>query len=50
MDTLYLFGLQKAWIHPELAHVISTKIIHESPGCKARGKKILSFIKKQQKP
>ena len=50
MDTLYFFGLQRSWIHPELAHLISTKIIHESPGCKARGKKILNWIKKQQKP
>jgi len=49
METLYLFGLQRTWIHPELAHVISTKIVHESPGCKARGKKILNWIKMQQK-
>ncbi|MDG2194309.1 MAG: adenylosuccinate lyase [Polaribacter sp.] len=49
MDTLYFFGLQRTWIHPELAHIISTKIIHESPGCKARGKKILNWIKKDTK-
>ena len=44
MQTLYLFGLQKDWVHPELKHIIQTKIIHESKGCKARGKKILALI------
>ncbi|NVK51635.1 MAG: adenylosuccinate lyase [Flavobacteriaceae bacterium] len=47
MHTLYLFGLQKEWIHPELEHIISTKIIKESKGCKARGTKILGLIKKR---
>ncbi|GGG99821.1 hypothetical protein GCM10011416_17810 [Polaribacter pacificus] len=49
MQSLYLFGLKLAWIHPELEHLISSKIIHESKGCKARGKKILELIKKKQK-
>ena len=49
MSTLYLFGLQKDWIHPELEHLITTKIIKESKGCKARGTHILSLIKKHQK-
>ena len=49
MNTLYLFGLQKDWIHPELEHLITTKIIKESKGCKARGTHILSLIKKHQK-
>ena len=49
MTTLYLFGLQKDWIHPELEHLILTKIIKESKGCKARGSKILGLIKKHQK-
>lgn len=44
MTFLYLFGLQKDWVHPELKHLISTKIIHESKGCKARGKYILELI------
>ncbi len=48
MTTLYLFGLQKDWIHPELEHLISTKIIKESKGCKARGTYILELIKKHQ--
>ncbi len=46
MNTLYLFGLQKDWVHPELEHLIRTKIIHESKGCKARGRKILEIISK----
>ncbi len=48
MTTLYLFGLEKKWIHPELKHLIQTKIIHESKGCKARGKYILNLIEKHQ--
>ena len=35
MNTLYLFGLDESWIHPELQHLIETKIIHESKGTKA---------------
>ncbi len=49
MNTLYLFGLTKNWIHPELSHLISTKIIHESKGCKARGKQVLDLIEKHRK-
>ena len=48
MTTLYNFGLNKDWVHPELTHLIQTKIIHESKGCKARGKHILSLIEKHQ--
>ena len=48
MTFLYLFGLQKDWVHPELKHLIETKIIHESKGCKARGKYILEMIEKQK--
>ena len=49
MNTLYLFGLERDWIHPELKHLIETKIIHESKGCKARGKHILGLITKRRK-
>ncbi|QTE23488.1 adenylosuccinate lyase [Polaribacter cellanae] len=49
MNTLYLFGLEKGWIHPELKHLIETKIIHESKGTKARGKHIIDLIEKHQK-
>lgn len=48
MNSLYLFGLTRDWIHPELEHIIRTKIIHESKGCKARGKYILNAIEKHQ--
>ena len=48
MNTLYLFGLQMDWIHPELEHIIRTKVIHESKGCEARGKKILALITKHK--
>lgn len=49
MTTLFLFGLQKKWIHAELKHLIETKIILESKGTKARGKHILRLIEKHQK-
>lgn len=49
MNTLYLFGLTNKWIHPELSHLISTKTIHESKGCKARGTLVLNLIEKHQK-
>lgn len=49
MTTLYLFGKDQEWIHPELEHLIRTKIIHESKGCKARGKHILELIQKHRK-
>ena len=49
MTTLYLLGKEKEWVHPELEHLIQTKIIHESKGCKARGKKVLELIQKHQK-
>lgn len=48
MNTLYLFGLEKDWIHPELKHIIENKIIHESKGTKARGKNILALIKNRK--
>lgn len=48
MSTLFLFGLQKDWVHTELEHIIRTKVIHESKGCKARGKKILGLIEKHK--
>lgn len=49
MNTLYLFGLERDWVHPELKHLIETKIIHESKGTKARGKHILALIEKHAK-
>lgn len=49
MTSLFLFGKEKDWVHPELAHLISSKIIHESKGCKARGKFILNEIEKHKR-
>ena len=49
MNTLYLFGLEQDWVHPELKHLIESKIIHESKGTKARGKHILNLIEKHEK-
>ncbi|MAD98373.1 MAG: adenylosuccinate lyase [Flavobacteriaceae bacterium] len=46
MNTLFLFGKNIDWIHNELSHIIRTKIIHESKGCKARGKHVINAIEK----
>ena len=47
MTTLFLFGKHRDWVHSELEHIIRTKVIHESKGCEARGKKILALIHKR---
>ncbi len=49
MQTLYIFGLYEDWIHPELKHLITNTIIHESKGTKAKGKLILQLIEKHHK-
>lgn len=49
MTALYLFGTEQDWIHPELEHLIRTKIMHEGKGCKARGNKVLDLIEKHKK-
>ena len=49
MQTLYVFGIKEKWIHPELKHLIISKIIHQSKGTKARGKHILELIEKHNK-
>jgi len=49
MNTLFLFGLSRDWVHHELEYLIKTNIIHESKGCKARGRHILDAIQKHQK-
>jgi hypothetical protein len=50
MNSLFLFGTLdgKDWVHPELEHLIRTKIIHESKGCKARGRYVLEQIEKHR--
>ncbi|MFK5959342.1 MAG: adenylosuccinate lyase [Lutibacter sp.] len=45
MEMLYLFGKNEKWIHQELQLIIQQNIINESAAYKARGKKILSWIK-----
>ena len=49
MRSLYEFGLHRDWVHPELAHIIRTDVIHQSKGIKARGKLILNLISKNKK-
>lgn len=49
MNSLFYFGLTRDWVHPELEHLIRTKIIHESKGCKARGKHVLEAIESHVK-
>lgn len=44
MQTIYLFGLEKDWVHPELEHIIRNDVIHQSKGCENRGKKILAKL------
>lgn len=44
MQTLYLLGKERDWVYEELEYIIRTKVIHESKGCKARGRKILALI------
>jgi hypothetical protein len=46
MTTLYLFGKYRDWVHPELEHIIRSKVIHEGKGCAARGRKILELLEK----
>ena len=48
MNILFIFGKNIEWIHPELKHLISSKIIHESKGCEARGKYVLKAIEKHR--
>lgn len=48
MNTLFLFGKYRDWVHPELEHIIRTTVIHESKGCEARGRKVLALIDKRK--
>ena len=45
MNTLYLFGKDYKWIHPELAQILEQNYQNESAGFKARAKHILKKIK-----
>lgn len=46
MNTLYLFGKDFEWIHPELALILERDFQMQSSGFKARAKHILKKIKK----
>ena len=46
MTTLYVFGKYQDWVHPELEHIIRSKVIHEGKGCTARGRKVLELLEK----
>ncbi|CAM1371247.1 adenylosuccinate lyase [Tenacibaculum xiamenense] len=46
MNTLFFFGKEKDWVHPELKHLITSKIVYESKGTEARGKHVLYLIEK----
>ncbi len=45
MNSLYLFGKDYEWIHPELAQILEQDFPNQSPGYKARAKHILKKIK-----
>jgi len=46
MNTLYLFGTDYDWIHPELVIILERDFQMQSSGFKARAKHILTKIKK----
>lgn len=46
METLFLFGKEFDWVHPELQLIIEQEISNGSPAYQARGKKILKWIEK----
>lgn len=46
METLYLFGKDYDWIHPELMQILEQDFQIQSPGFKARAKRIIKKIKK----
>ncbi|WP_157208709.1 adenylosuccinate lyase [Mariniflexile maritimum] len=50
MEVLYLFGKDYPWVYPELVKILEQDFQAESPGYKARAKRILQGIKKKQKP
>ena len=45
MEMLFLFGKNENWVHEELQLIIEKNMLNESAAYKARGKKILSWIK-----
>lgn len=49
MGTLFLFGKDYKWIHPELAQILEQDFPTQSAGYKARAKQTLMKIKKNSK-
>lgn len=49
METLFYFGKEYDWVHEELRLVLQKEISNGSPAYKARGKKILQWIRKLNK-
>jgi hypothetical protein len=47
MNTLYLFGNEFDWIHPELVLILERDFQMQSSGFKARAKQILQKVKKK---
>jgi len=48
MSTLYLFGKDHKWIHPELAQILEQDYPNQSAGFQARAKHILKGIKNKK--
>jgi hypothetical protein len=49
MNTLYLFGKDYHWIHPELSQILEQDYPNQSAGFQARAKHILKTINKKNK-
>ena len=49
MHTLYLFGKDFDWIHPELLQILERDFPDQSPGFKARAKHLIKKIKKEKR-
>ena len=45
MDSLFMFGKEKDWVHDELKLIIQQEIMNGSPAYKSRGKRILKQLK-----
>lgn len=48
METLFLFGKEVDWVHEELKTILEQEIAYGSAAYKARGKKMLLWIRKFQ--
>jgi len=48
MESLFALGIGVRWVHPELKSIIQQHILHESPGYKACGRKIIEKINQRE--